>query len=91
MKRNAKGDLVVENEKDVQDIINDRVDMNPDLDGEDGREEEPDNYDNIRGLRAQIEDEKNYLSTISLEDVEMRQSCLDNIVRMSDLIETLSS
>jgi len=39
MKRNKQGQLVVENERDVERIINHEVETNPDIDGPDGRDE----------------------------------------------------
>jgi len=98
MKRNTIGQMVIENEKDVEDIINHRVDMNPDLDGEDGKDEEEyvsiedelsDNYEEIKELRASLKAEHEYLRSIDVGDTEMRTSTIDNMVRISDQIAAL--
>jgi hypothetical protein len=51
--------------------------------------EEPNNYEEIQNLRKDLKSEQEYLRSISIEDREMRQACLDNIVRISDQIEKL--
>jgi len=94
MKRNELGQMVIENEKDVRDIIEDRVDMNPDLDGPDGDIvgdvcEPLSNYDEIEELRASIKAEHEYLRSLDVEDVETRRDTIDNICRMSDQIAAL--
>jgi len=98
MKRNSIGQMVIENEKDVQDIIDDKVDMNPDLDGEDGRDEvnevcSPydevgDNWDEIKELRAALKSEHEYLRSLDV-DSQMRLVTIDNMVRISDQIAAL--
>ena len=49
------------------------------------------NYDEIQELRKSLKSEQEFLGTISIEDEELRYSCIDTIVRISDQIEALNN